>query len=717
MTLKHKMTLLSLLCASTAMASPYSPQEEAQRRLFGGALGSHYQSFALGEGLEDELTQLLASGGSISIVGDSPLGQALLHAKAELSHKPLSSLLPEGSAEDVRARAIGLSGSKRHRDACPLWQSVFDGNPKAFEDEEACFYYGLSLAFMETGDKELAERLLLRYLKIANNVDPEAYGALAHAMFNGDEKTAKTKRAAKYYESYLSLQDPQKIEPNAYGNAFQAFHNETNYKAALKCFKHFLEGTPTSRIPSLYYVMAANCAEGDQDSALSSAYWKTYFSLEDPDLQPYFYACASLPHKRMGAFDQAIAYLEQYFGFNPTDSMVGGSAMNLGLNYAMQEDYNKACLWYDRVFKNLKQYPQSILADLPGEAYILAATAYLMIGKVKDAEKVMVVYSQIKQGVRRSVHLDGVVKKVSQSRASASKKGPRLALGAVKAELAEGYKKRFETLFKELKLINLKNIEGMDEERDLLERVMAHAEKLKIHVVSERSVGSSSGSSTGSEISVATLYTQLACLEKDLHTLQKAQTKATAYLQKERAVAYYRSLGECDAERMLLPVNPNIRSAFGHVKSGTPVSSFSRVPPSSSSTETQPQTYQVSFHWLKNAEKQYQELQRTPGLLGTYHRFMEELSRNPVQLAGASGRPKLLQGETGYYARRFDKGNRLVYHVKKTETNTFEVTLCSLLGHYKQLAIQQKAVSKKLASGPKRTASKSSTKSKKTRKT
>jgi Txe/YoeB family toxin of Txe-Axe toxin-antitoxin module len=137
---------------------------------------------------------------------------------------------------------------------------------------------------------------------------------------------------------------------------------------------------------------------------------------------------------------------------------------------------------------------------------------------------------------------------------------------------------------------------------------------------------------------------------------------------------------------MPLPGVENLRALYGHNKTSS-ISSENTETTTTQPAPTAP-TKQVTFHLLKSADKHYATIQSMPGMRGKYKNFIKELMEDPFSLEGGSGKPEQLYGETGLYSRRFDKKNRFVYLVRQTGEQTYDVTILSLLGHYKHLETQ-----------------------------
>jgi Txe/YoeB family toxin of Txe-Axe toxin-antitoxin module len=198
------------------------------------------------------------------------------------------------------------------------------------------------------------------------------------------------------------------------------------------------------------------------------------------------------------------------------------------------------------------------------------------------------------------------------------------------------------------------------------------------------------------EVTLTDVQLQIEVFERKVEGLKRLHGKAMQQRAKNLSIAYLKKMGTQTQEAISLPVARNVRGQYGHEKAQSPVCSSSAP---ASSTDATPVVIEAPKNHVviklhKDAQKQYETLLKLRGMEGKYDTFISEIMENPLQIEGTSGRTELLKGETSLFSRRFDSGNRFVYHVNKTEDGTYEVLILSLLGHYKNLGHQVKVMHK-----------------------
>ncbi|MBA4749631.1 MAG: hypothetical protein H2057_03315 [Alphaproteobacteria bacterium] len=237
------------------------------------------------------------------------------------------------------------------------------------------------------------------------------------------------------------------------------------------------------------------------------------------------------------------------------------------------------------------------------------------------------------------------------------------------------------TLIGVLKKLEMVDPQGEETRTNLLKQITALQQKV------------ASLSSEPNELNVVLgdtligLQQNAGCIERKVNLLVKRQEKAERTRQKAQAIAYLETLSQLPKEIIPSPTSGNLRAQYGHEKEeGAPVAKApDSLLASTPVIQEAPQENWVVFSLLNSAQKQYDAMQKVASMRGKYKTFMHEIAANPLQIEGTTGRTKLLQGDTGLFARRFDKGNRMAYKVSEKKEGAYEVMILSLLGHYKDL--------------------------------
>jgi|GEM_PF-3556005 tetratricopeptide (TPR) repeat protein len=634
----------------------------------------------------------------------------------------------------------GYSFPQQHLDqyiACVVIEQVYE---EAFvllkrlfhtyQNIPGTYHWLYAFAASKVGEWDLASEEAKKYLLTAEHIDPDHYLQIGHIFL----KTGRKEESLKAYEEYLATEDPRKINQETYFELADFFYGVENAHMADKCMSEYFGAVEPTRVPPLAHAVSAIYALDDHKIEKAILQWRTYFSLMAADadkinIPPVFYLRASQAYGQKGEYRLAIAYLEKYLVTENEAEYQNIIYMNLGWYWAALGDTRKACMAYDHVFCEEKIEG---LDQLSPNRYQSAATCYLSLGQVTQAERVMKVLGH--HYPRYKIVLPSLVEPRPSKKASPvlkktrhpqkGKMGAQLGqqlqnrAGLIQENLRQFHLTKCRDLYERIKKLSLKDRPEMAQSEEARLTLMKRLETiLEEATLQNQTTSSSACLSTKPRVSLVDLQRDIIEIEEQIPAFKRLYDKAQQHRFTEQTTAYYRSLVNHPSELISLGRSGNLRSLFPYEKTCSPKEIRSTAQAAMSSHQMpQEELPTVSFHLLKEARKDYDHLMSQPGIKAKYVNFIEELSKNPCELSKGSGKPKRLRGADDLFSRRFDKANRMVYHVKKTGENTYEVTIMSLSGHYKHLTTQQLVVGKMSVSAPKRPVSKEDTFSKKTRK-
>lgn len=633
------------------------------------------------------------------------------------------------SAQDLRHYISSTMNASLYSEALPLLKRLFQ-NPKDICPKDHWTYVAVAVG---VENWRLACSQALQFIQKAEDITPYQYLKMGHLFLKVDKK----EEASKAFEEFFLKEDPRKIDEDTYFHLADFFYGVENVHMSDKCMNQYFDTITPKLGPARAYAVSAMYALEDDKVEKAIRYWGAYMSLmgekgDQAEIMPIYYLHASLAYGRAGEYRLAIAYSEKYLAAELEPGYQNITFMNLGWYWSALGETQKACAAYDQLFTDEATKKEG-LSKLSPHRYFAVATSYLSLGKTSQAERVLRVLSfhhpKYKTKLRHPLGwlFTGDAASSQQKKKRLQKKSSSTPTQfmqqqqAKRALLIQESLRTFQVekckeLYEKIGKLSMADRPEMAESERGRVALMTRIKELLERVAAGTQPASSSHAVTS--LSLPELQHQVVEIEDQLPVFIRLHNKAQERRVKDQTTAYYRSLSTLPDEVIPLEASINLRSLFPHEKSTLlkEGDSFERVT-SSSHEERHEQPLRVSFRLLKEAKKDYDQMMSQPGMRGKYSNFIRALSENPLEMSKGAGKPKRLQGADDLYSRRFDKGNRMVYHVKKTGEDTFEVTLYSLLGHYKHLAVQQKASPKKSVLGPKRSTPKSSAASKKSRKT
>jgi tetratricopeptide (TPR) repeat protein/Txe/YoeB family toxin of Txe-Axe toxin-antitoxin module len=604
--------------------------------------------------------------------------------------------------EEMKNFAFSLHTVGLHHEAYNLWKWVAREYPTTLCPE--C-YYDYAAVALSVGDYPLAQRMIMKYLMQSEDVSLSGYLVAAQASLF----TNKPETAVKYYDTFLALEEPNRVPERVYSNAASAYYLIDNCKEASKCIDLLFKHYPDLKHNTSRYADAAVYAHAIGESDKAVRYWEKYFSMPDANRESKLrYAHASGAYMGIGNFERAAWYLEEYFRRTPKTERTMLFMLDLGKAYLMMQNYKKACEWYDVALlgKNARSPEIRKLSKL---AFFDPALAYFMNGDVRKAEQVLALLGVAAQEFARlASRMEGTL---PQAKGAAAKKKAKTnrAIPALKESTPARVQGFFRNVLLEkcnrmqgvLKKIDFSNRQVMEQAETQKAELLAEINTLKQKITlqkqtSETSVvavspsapsSSTAGQSHCAGESLVQLQCELINFEKKISMLERLYKKDIQQRKKEASIAFLKQLSEESQEVIEHSPAPNMRAAYGHEKTQSPVCSSSAPASSTEMTalviEAPKNHVEIIRH--RYAEKHYAALDKVPGMQKKYNTFVREITENPLQIEGTSGRTKLLHGEAGLFARRFDKENRFVYKVTKSDDGTYHVIILSLLGHYKNL--------------------------------
>jgi Txe/YoeB family toxin of Txe-Axe toxin-antitoxin module len=562
---------------------------------------------------------------------------------------------------------------------CPSWYSLY------------------AIAALEADQYDVADQMIKRHFLLSEKVYSGEHLIAAQAnLFKGNPK-----QATKYFKDYLATEEPAKVSEDAYYNAAVAHHQGCNFKGASKCMDLLFEYSKKTTHEAVTYEKAGTYATLSKELEKAKGYWDKYFELpESKEGDPFNHVSAAQTYSALQDYIRAVQHLETYFALTPREDAEMIFALSLGEDYLALNNLEKACEWFDIAFAkgsiSLKGF-----ANCDVLSFHSAILAYALKGNFEriqsvvrvlrelysqDAWKDFVLNRQTSAKTRGNTNKKGApkTKKISDhEKASLSAAVQHNVKGAAFAQC--------DALTASLNKLEIADPQGEEKRVKLLKKITVLQEKVALATDTPNSPNEQNIFLGNALID---LQQKAGFIKRKVNLLAQRQEKVERARKKAQSIAYLETLSQLPKEIIPSPTSGNLRAQYRRVKEKV-AQALDVAPATAPAIQEEPQENHVVFSLLSSAQKQYSAMQKIATMRGKYKAFMSEIEANPVQIEGTTGRTKLLQADTGLFARRFDKGNRFVYKVIKTAPNTYNVTILNLLGHYTNLSEQIKMANKK----------------------
>ncbi len=588
--------------------------------------------------------------------------------------------------------AVGLSGDLQKE--YDLWAWLFREHAQNIRPK---WYARHAIAANNADHYDLAITLGKKAVLTCESVQPILHGLIGNACY----LLEKYDQAEKSFQEYFSSVKEENAIPDFLSSYAYVCYHFKKYKAASHYMGLYLQHASPQMIQAGDYASAAIYAFRNGDCAKAEAHWEKYFSCDPDQHDSDNLAIAGEFYSQQDNYKRSIELLEAYFKKAKKERWNKKYVLVLGYNYHMVGKHKQACKYHNSIFVD-NEIQKEYLADIPPAGYGIIAQSYLCAGEPIKVEKVLKLFSQSHPNCQVLLTL----KKEEVSAPTNQKRGRGRGRGAASREVSrpvasETPAQRIRALLKAstlekcdemLNALELMSFEEMPETQLCQEERLSLVEKavaFKDRVLNEDIQKANESQATSKwQQEVTQLERQMSALKQKHHKMERARVK-------KHLALYWEKRRTEEEEFMPLPGIENLRALYGHKKVSTASSENAEGPDTettTTTTTTQPAptapTKQVTFYLLKSADKHYATIQSMPGMRGKYKNFIKELMEDPFSLEGGSGKPEQLYGEAGLYSRRFDKKNRFVYLVRQTGEHTYDVTILSLLGHYKHLETQ-----------------------------
>ncbi|MBA4118464.1 MAG: hypothetical protein C0514_06195 [Candidatus Puniceispirillum sp.] len=499
------------------------------------------------------------------------------------------------------------------------------------------------------------------------------------------------------WSEYFALKDPDEIPANCFYYAAEASHYAKEHKKAKKYMDRFLESTSKNNksISSEQHCLAAQIFQSDHKDYKAVSHWEIFFASPDSSIHPSHYLGAAMAFYNTQQYQKGLDLFKEYYAVTPKKKRLLFCVFFMGELCAALNDPTHAAIYFDEI---LEANPprQKVLANDARSRFLTAASTYLVLGQREKVAQIIALHDSLKPDAPPLVN-DFI--STTNKKTSVGKKKNRVntqkAAKLIKSQITQLETQRCDDLAKNLNGLSFEFIPNPEKEERARAELLVDLFKLKeeLAALDSPTLQASHGENSthgGTPSNLLALREKVIVLERRCNALASRQRDAEKADGKAKTLAYLQTLGCEENDLVPLAMPTNLRAQYGHAKPA-PQGALEKTPQASQQvalSSTAKPTVEVTFSALPHVAGQLGKLTQIPGHAAKYDAYMAEITADPAGHTRKSGHFKALVGEQGLFAYRFDKGNRLTYRTVKTGENTYNVTILSAFGHYKNLKTQ-----------------------------